>query len=315
MRRLVVIGLLILLTFPVWGQEGQTVRLARGKSVTLNANSEGAISYAWYRNGVFISGATQASLLVSEAGVYTVVGVGLICDSDLSDPVEVIITDEPAPAKSVDMHIANHPDRTAVLVGQPITYQVIVTNQGAEKATHVKVHIQLAPEVTYDQIEGMYSGEVLYNRSEHSITWTLDAMESGQSEAISILVQSKEAGQAGQLAVVSSLEPELRPLDNEAYASVDIVAFRIPNVFTPNGDGINDSFEILGLEFLRKADLTIFNAAGVEVYRNVNYQNNWDGSGWDGSGLAPGVYFYLLNVQFDDGKEHVFKGHVTILRD
>lgn len=52
--------------------------------------------------------------------------------------------------------------------------------------------------------------------------------------------------------------------------------FFIPNVFTPNGDGSNDKFVIVGLEEFDNADITIFNRWGNEVYRNSTYKNQWE---------------------------------------
>ncbi len=85
-------------------------------------------------------------------------------------------------------------------------------------------------------------------------------------------------------------------------------ALLIPNVFTPNGDGRNDTFVILGLEGYDKAELTIFNRWGNEVYRNSNYKNNWDGGG-----LNEATYYYLIVLK-KEGKENVHKGWVLLKR-
>ena len=80
----------------------------------------------------------------------------------------------------------------------------------------------------------------------------------------------------------------------------------IPNVFTPNGDGTNDTFEIVGIEAFERVGLTIVNRWGNEVYRNENYENNWNGSG-----LNEGTYYYILTT-YDDSKSEVMKGWVLI---
>ena len=83
----------------------------------------------------------------------------------------------------------------------------------------------------------------------------------------------------------------------------------IPNIFTPNGDGKNDVFEIKGLESYPGSSLLIFNRWGNEVYHSDNYPNNWDGSN-----LAEGTYYYLLNVKDHTGKITLYKGWVYIKR-
>lgn len=84
----------------------------------------------------------------------------------------------------------------------------------------------------------------------------------------------------------------------------------IPNLYTPNGDGANDTFEIRGLELFAENDLVIVNRWGNEVYKSNNYQNNWTGEG-----LNEGTYYYILRVKENLGAEwQVFKGYITLIR-
>ncbi|PYF76563.1 DUF7507 domain-containing protein [Pedobacter nutrimenti] len=84
----------------------------------------------------------------------------------------------------------------------------------------------------------------------------------------------------------------------------------IPNLITPNGDGINDVFEIRGLNQYGENQLIIVNRWGNEVFRQSNYQNTWSGEG-----LNEGTYYYLLTVKRKGGTEtQVFKGYITLIR-
>lgn len=83
----------------------------------------------------------------------------------------------------------------------------------------------------------------------------------------------------------------------------------IPNIFTPNNDGLNDVFKIKGLESYPGSQLIIFNRWGNEVYRADNYLNNWDGGN-----LAEGTYYYILNRKEHNGTITPFKGWVFIKR-
>ncbi|WEK18273.1 MAG: gliding motility-associated C-terminal domain-containing protein [Candidatus Pedobacter colombiensis] len=84
----------------------------------------------------------------------------------------------------------------------------------------------------------------------------------------------------------------------------------IPNLYTPNGDGKNDAFEIRGLELFAENDLTIVNRWGNEVYKSHNYRNNWTGEG-----LNEGTYYYILRVkERTEGEWQVFKGYITLIR-
>ena len=76
----------------------------------------------------------------------------------------------------------------------------------------------------------------------------------------------------------------------------------IPNIFTPNGDGINDVF-LYGNAEGKKIETKIFNRWGEKI---VEWKGN---SGWDGHGAHDGVYYYLIKA---DGE--VYRGTVTLVR-
>ena len=85
----------------------------------------------------------------------------------------------------------------------------------------------------------------------------------------------------------------------------------IPNLFSPNGDGTNDVFEIRGLNLFAENNLVIINRWGNEVFHGSNYQNTWTGAG-----LNEGTYYYLLKVKDNAGAEwQVFKGYITLMRE
>ena len=79
----------------------------------------------------------------------------------------------------------------------------------------------------------------------------------------------------------------------------------IPNVITPNNDGINDYFYIQGLDNYPGTKLTIYDRAGSLVFSSNDYQNNWTGDK-----LPNGTYFFIF--RFSDGIEK--HGTLTILK-
>jgi gliding motility-associated-like protein len=85
---------------------------------------------------------------------------------------------------------------------------------------------------------------------------------------------------------------------------VEVLGMLIPNVFTPNSDQQNDFFapRIGGCP----PRLQVFSRWGQQVYENAAYQNTWDGTG-----LAPGIYYYLITPP--DGSPAV-KGWVELVR-
>ncbi len=110
------------------------------------------------------------------------------------------------------------------------------------------------------------------------------------------------------------------------------VKLKIPNVFTPNGDGINDTF-IISLDggsddpgnsgtrggkheydrykplntYYQSSDLVIFNRWGRIVYQSNNYQNDWDGGN-----LPDATYFYVLKCHGQQA-DATYRGSVAIV--
>ncbi|GGC48976.1 hypothetical protein GCM10011386_46510 [Parapedobacter defluvii] len=114
----------------------------------------------------------------------------------------------------------------------------------------------------------------------------------------------------GTSTVTYEVSDENGLVSNVASISVTVNTrpFKIPNVFTPNGDGRNDVFEIVGLEGFEKVEITVVNRWGNEVYRNNNYRNNWDGQG-----LNEGTYYYVI-ITHDGSVRERYAGWVLIKR-
>ncbi|MBB3056793.1 Ig-like domain-containing protein [Mucilaginibacter gotjawali] len=86
---------------------------------------------------------------------------------------------------------------------------------------------------------------------------------------------------------------------------------KINNTFTPNGDGINDYWEITGLIAYINATVDIFDRYGQKVFHSIGYPKAWDGT-INGKPVPTGVYYYVINPHFDG--QHVLSGYVTVLR-
>lgn len=90
----------------------------------------------------------------------------------------------------------------------------------------------------------------------------------------------------------------------------DLTAIELPTVFTPNGDGVNDTFGPIGLEDLGPCtQLTIWNRFGQVLFRSEGNDITWDGRSFAGEMAVPGVYFYAFTA---GGPE--WTGHLTLLR-
>ncbi len=98
----------------------------------------------------------------------------------------------------------------------------------------------------------------------------------------------------------------------EEFSWSNIIAFAfehelvIPNVFTPNGDEINDRFEIENIGLYESNLLEVYSRQGSVVYRKSGYNNTWDGEG-----VPTGQYYYRLTIR---NLDLTYKGTLTILR-
>ena len=98
--------------------------------------------------------------------------------------------------------------------------------------------------------------------------------------------------------------------------TVDGLDVVVPSGFTPNGDGVNDSFVIKGLETYPNNELKVFNRWGNLVYSKKGYDNSWNGNNggkglYIGKELPDGTYYFIIDLR-DGSKPKT--GYVIIKR-
>ncbi len=123
-----------------------------------------------------------------------------------------------------------------------------------------------------------------------------------------------------------TLMPAVKPLVNEVYTlnvvsnkgcgtskdSVLIKVYKdlyIPNAFTPNNDGLNDTWNIETLQAFPTADVRVFNRFGEMVFNNNGINKSWDGRS-KGKPVSPGAYVYIIDLK---NNSQVIKGVLFIL--
>ncbi len=95
--------------------------------------------------------------------------------------------------------------------------------------------------------------------------------------------------------------------------------FYIPNIFSPNGDGINDKLEIFKNKIpLTLGQISIFDRYGNMVYNTKNYEFNNSIDGWDGTingkSVVPGVYVLLIEYTDFLGERQIIKSDITVVK-
>ncbi|MES2827008.1 MAG: gliding motility-associated C-terminal domain-containing protein [Bacteroidota bacterium] len=87
--------------------------------------------------------------------------------------------------------------------------------------------------------------------------------------------------------------------------------FVIPNVFTPNGDGINDVLAIPGLDTYKQSILTIYNRNGQSIFTSLAHQKPWDGT-HSGKPLPVGIYYYV--IELNDFEHRRLSGYISLMK-
>ena len=93
--------------------------------------------------------------------------------------------------------------------------------------------------------------------------------------------------------------------------TINVVEFPdFPNTFTPNGDAVNDIWNIKYLETYVNVQVLIFNRYGSEVFKSIGYLKPWDGK-TNGKDVPVGTYYYIIDPKNGTKK---FSGSVTVIR-
>jgi gliding motility-associated-like protein len=122
----------------------------------------------------------------------------------------------------------------------------------------------------------------------------------------------------------SIASPTANPTTNTTYtlvvtsssgclATAQVTVFMdlsIINTFIPNGDGINDTWNIPNLEDYTTCKVHIYNRYGQQIYYSLGYGKPWDGS-YGGTKLPSGTYYYVIDL---NNKTQPLSGWVSIIR-
>ncbi|UCS95459.1 gliding motility-associated C-terminal domain-containing protein [Echinicola marina] len=244
---------------------------------------------------------------VNEGVVNTakVEGDNSMPDEDDTDPLPILPDD-------VDLTMAKTVSNAIIEVDKEFTYQLKVTNNTNVPARNVIVTDYMPSQVDYLGSDAPSEIQETYDASSGTLTFVIPELAGNEEITIHLRVIAREKGLVTNSATVETPDQlELNDLDNTATISHNQLAINIPNVFTPNGDGINDVWEIEGLSDLYPDnEVIVVNRWGGEVFKSSSYNNDWDGGSLNG-----GTYYYKLKIRdSESGSEMQFTGYVTIIR-
>ncbi|MDP3946643.1 MAG: gliding motility-associated C-terminal domain-containing protein [Lutibacter sp.] len=255
------------ITAPAVTISGPTELTCNLTSITLNASGstvQGTASYLWN------TGATTASIAVSQAGVYTVVVTG--SGNGCSGTMSVTVTENYVAAQITGGSIALCIEDASLNLTTLLPTGFVTGGTWVDK-------------MSSGGFTGSSFDPSVVNLGDYQFTYT-------------------EPGDCGRIITVS-----VNVNDDCVVLACSTEDMLISKVVTPNDDGYNDSFEITGLDGCGFTyGVKIFNRWGKMVYHSDNYLNNWKGR-HDGSGmqigsnteLPTGTYYYIVTVSGGSG--------------
>lgn len=123
--------------------------------------------------------------------------------------------------------------------------------------------------------------------------------------------QTVQLSRKYRVIAVKKGQPGITSMSNETEV-IPTMYLYIPSAFTPNGDGLNDTFGIQG-ESISGFHIQIFNRWGQMVYESQDATMAWDGS-YKGLAAPQGAYVYKLAASNVSGRTMVKKGTVNLVQ-
>ncbi|MEM7036972.1 MAG: gliding motility-associated C-terminal domain-containing protein [Bacteroidota bacterium] len=281
---------------------GPDINLCDGESTTLIAPS-GNFAYLWN------DGTTDQDLEVTASGTYWCeIRDGNNCTNtdtivvtfhafppveDLGPDLEACDGESvtiPGPAGYAFYTWSNGDTSQNLTVTTSGTYRVEVSNAFGCSTTSLPVGVTIHPLPDAPTISGGVSG--LTASGSGTYAWyyegTLIAGETGNS------ITPENAG--NYTATVTDGNGCTSELSAAFEVIFDIVKEDIPQIFTPNGDGLHDFFNIPNLDGFPENNMTVMNRWGNEVYSMDGYTGDWNGNSKNGQALPTGTYYYILDL-------------------
>lgn len=205
---------------------------------------------------------------------------------------------------------------SSITVNAGGTYTVFVSGCGTDSASITVTETTVIADISATPLSGEPPLEVTFSNnstpSSGSFVWDLG---DGSISTVSAPVNTYEV--AGVYTVVLTVSSNGCSDSDSLIIAVDtpIVdsGITVPNIFSPNGDGLNDTWGVIGTGLV-SLDAVVFNRWGQEVAKLQNVAQVWDGRTGAGEPASDGTYFYILKAKGADGREYEFTGTVTLLR-
>ena len=200
-----------------------------------------------------------------------------------------------------DLTITKTVNITAPNIDENVIFTITVSNDGQSQFTDVIVS-EVLP-------SGYKLVNVEVNKGAYDVVtgvWSLPVLLGGEDAIMNLEASIVFGGDYENVATILSSSPLDKNLsNNSARIGVEPSCLNVYSEFSPNGDGMNDTFRIDCIESFPNNNLEIYNRYGSLVYKKAGYMNDFDGTANVGGVvkkdemLPAGTYFYVLEVDGD----------------
>ncbi|WP_052461106.1 T9SS type B sorting domain-containing protein [Psychroserpens mesophilus] len=211
-------------------------------------------------------------------------------NGDPDDPT-VTLTDS-----NFELSVLKEVDIFEPLIGDNVTFTITVSNEGFVTATGIVVEDVLPSGYTF--VEAITTAGTY---SDVTGEWIFGQLNPGQVEMLQITVEVLGFGDYLNTARILNINDQ-NLNNNESSARVDPICLTIYNEFSPNGDGVNETFIIDCIETFPNNTLEVYNRWGNIVYSKKGYRNDWDGTSngravmSESNQLPVGTYYYVIDL-------------------
>jgi gliding motility-associated-like protein len=202
------------------------------------------------------------------------------------------------------------------IVNAPPTQYICIVTDGCNDVAHDTINVTVNPvPITAFNLSAdtIFGGQVVTFSSNSTggknYYWNLGD-GSSYNDSLAFMHQYDKEGTYEVYLVVTNGFGCSDTLRRTLYVTENI---KIPNVFTPNGDGINDLFHVT-IEGINTYDIQIFNRWGEKMFESESPNVDWNGKGPSGQLEASGTYFYILKAVDYNGKAYNLSGYLQLLR-